>query len=40
MDVVVTSRQTEITDRFREHVEDKLARLEKHDHRIMRIDVV
>ena len=40
MDVVVTSRQTEITDRFREHVEEKLARLEKHDHRIMRIDVV
>ncbi|HNI69894.1 MAG TPA: ribosome-associated translation inhibitor RaiA [Marmoricola sp.] len=40
MDVVVTSRQTEITDRFREHVEDKLARLEKHDQRIIRIDVV
>ncbi len=40
MDVVVTSRQAEITDRFREHVEDKLARLEKYDQRIIRIDAV
>jgi ribosomal subunit interface protein len=40
MDVVVTSRQAEITERFREHVEDKLARLEKYDQRIIRIDVV
>jgi len=39
MDVVVSSRQCELSDRFREHVADKLSRLEKHDHRIIRVDV-
>jgi len=39
MDVVVTSRHCEVSDRFRSHVADKLARLEKHDHRIMRVAV-
>ena len=39
MDVVVTGRHCEITDRYRSHVEEKLARLEKHDHRIMRVHV-
>jgi ribosomal subunit interface protein len=39
MDVVVTGRHCEITDRYRGHVEEKLARLEKHDHRIMRVQV-
>jgi ribosomal subunit interface protein len=39
MDVVVTGRHCEITDRFRSHVEEKLTRLEKHDHRIMRVQV-
>jgi len=39
MDVVVTGRHCEITDRFREHCADKLAKLEKHDHRIMRVHV-
>jgi ribosomal subunit interface protein len=39
MDVVVTGRHCEITERFRSHVEEKLARLEKHDHRIMRVQV-
>lgn len=39
MDVVVSSRHCEVSERFREHVEDKLARLEKHDHRIIRVDV-
>ena len=37
MDVVVTGRHCEITDRYRSHVEEKLTRLEKHDHRIMRV---
>jgi ribosomal subunit interface protein len=37
MDVVVTGRNCEISDRFRAHVSEKLARLEKHDHRIMRV---
>lgn len=40
MDVVVSSRHCEISERFREHVEDKLTRLEKHDHRIIRVEVL
>ncbi len=39
MDVVVNGRHCEVSDRFREHVSDKLTRLEKHDHRIMRVQV-
>jgi ribosomal subunit interface protein len=39
MDVVVTGRHCDVSDRFREHVSEKLARLEKHDHRIMRVQV-
>jgi ribosomal subunit interface protein len=39
MEVVVTGRHFEVTDRFREHVSEKLTRLEKHDHRIMRVQV-
>ncbi|HET7682525.1 MAG TPA: ribosome-associated translation inhibitor RaiA [Marmoricola sp.] len=39
MDVVVSSRHCEVSERFRQHVEDKLARLEKHDHRIIRMEV-
>ena len=39
MEVVVTGRHCEVSDRFREHVADKLSRLEKHDHRIMRVQV-
>lgn len=39
MDVVVNTRHCEVSDRFRGHVEDKLARLEKHDHRIIRVAV-
>ena len=39
MEVVVTGRHCEITDRFREHATEKLAKLEKHDHRIMRVHV-
>jgi len=40
VDVVVSSRHCEVSERFRGHVEEKLARLEKHDHRIMRVDVL
>ena len=40
MEVVVSSRHCEVSERFREHVEEKLARLEKHDHRIIRVDVL
>jgi ribosomal subunit interface protein len=39
MDVVVTGRHCEISERFREHAADKLTKLEKHDHRIMRVQV-
>ena len=39
MEVVVTSRHCEVSDRFRSHVAEKLSRLEKHDHRIMRVNV-
>ena len=39
MEVVVTGRHCEISDRFRSHVAEKLSRLEKHDHRIIRVAV-
>jgi ribosomal subunit interface protein len=39
MEVVVTGRNCEISDRYRQHAAEKLARLEKHDHRIMRVHV-
>jgi ribosomal subunit interface protein len=39
MDVVVTGRHCEISDRFRGHAAEKLTRLEKHDHRIIRVHV-
>ena len=39
MDIVVTARNCDVSDRFRTHVADKLVRLEKHDHRLMRVHV-
>lgn len=39
MEVVVTARNCEVSDRYRDHVAEKLSRLEKHDHRIIRINV-
>lgn len=39
MEIVVKSRHMDVTDRYRSHVEEKLSRLEKHDHRIIRVDV-
>ena len=39
MDIVLNSRHCELTDRFRSHVAEKLARLEKHDHRVIRVEV-
>jgi ribosomal subunit interface protein len=38
MDVVVKGRHCEVSDRFRAHVEEKLSRLEKHDHRVIRVE--
>jgi ribosomal subunit interface protein len=39
VDVVLKSRQCQLSDRFRAHVEEKLSRLEKHDHRVIRAEV-
>ncbi len=39
MEVVVTGRHYEVSDRFRAHVEEKVSRLEKYDQRIIRVDV-
>ncbi|MFT4082419.1 MAG: ribosome-associated translation inhibitor RaiA [Nocardioides sp.] len=39
MEVVVTTRNCEVSDRYRDHVAEKLSRLEKHDHRIIRMHV-
>ncbi len=39
MEIVVKSRHMDVSDRFRSHAEEKLSRLEKHDHRIMRVEV-
>lgn len=40
MDIVVSGRHYEVSDRFREHVAEKLSRLEKLDHRLIRVDVL
>ncbi|HSK57219.1 MAG TPA: ribosome-associated translation inhibitor RaiA [Jiangellales bacterium] len=39
MDIVVKGRHCEVSDRFRQHVADKLAKLERLDHKVIRIDV-
>ena len=39
MEVVVKGRHCEVSDRFRGQVEEKLTRLEKYHHRIIRVDV-
>jgi ribosomal subunit interface protein len=39
VEVVVTSRHCDVSDRYRAHVEEKLARLEKYDQRIIRVEV-
>ena len=39
MEIVVKGRHCEVSDRFREHVSDKLVRLERYDHRSQRVDV-
>lgn len=39
MEVVVTARNCDVSDRYRTHVVEKLTRLEKHDHRIIRVHV-
>ena len=39
MEIVIKGRHCEVSDRFRAHVEEKLARLEKYNQRIIRVDV-
>jgi ribosomal subunit interface protein len=39
VDIVLKSRHCELSDRFRGHVEEKLSRLEKHDQRVIRVEV-
>jgi ribosomal subunit interface protein len=39
VDVVVKSRHIEVSEKFRTHVEEKLERLEKHDQRVIRVEV-
>jgi ribosomal subunit interface protein len=39
VEVVVKGRHCEVSDRFRAQVEEKLTRLEKYHHRIIRVDV-
>jgi ribosomal subunit interface protein len=39
VEVVVKGRHYEVSDRLRAHVEEKLAKLEKYDQRIIRVDV-
>jgi ribosomal subunit interface protein len=39
LDIVVKGRHTEVSDRFREHVREKLVRLERLDSKAFRIDV-
>ena len=39
MDIVVKARHTEIPDRFRKHVTEKLARIEKLDPKVISVDV-
>ena len=39
MDVVVRGRNVEVPDHFRQHVTEKIERVERYDHRIIRVDV-
>lgn len=39
MDIVVKGRHLEVSDRFRDHVGDKLSKVEKLDSKVQRVDV-
>ncbi len=39
MDITVSGRKCEVTDRFRDHVEEKLSKLERFDERVDRVAV-
>jgi ribosomal subunit interface protein len=39
VEIVVTGRNVEVPDHFREHIADKVARLERYDHKIVALEV-
>ncbi|ROO62662.1 SSU ribosomal protein S30P /sigma 54 modulation protein [Micromonospora sp. Llam0] len=39
MDIVVKGRNVEVPDHYRAHVAEKLAKVERYDHKLMRVDV-
>jgi ribosomal subunit interface protein len=39
MDIVVKGRKAEVSDKFRQHATEKLAKVERLDHRIVRLEV-
>ncbi len=39
MDIVVKGRNVEVPEHYRQHVEDKLGRVERYDHKLILIDV-
>jgi len=39
VDIVVKGRKTEVPERFRKHVAEKLAKIQKHDAKVMSLDV-
>ncbi len=39
MDIVVKGRNVEVPDHYRVHVADKLAKVERYDHKLIRVDV-
>jgi ribosomal subunit interface protein len=39
VDVIVKGRHTDVNERFRRHVDNKLAKIEKLDHKVIRVDV-
>lgn len=39
MDIVVKGRNVEVPEHYRQHVADKLTRVERYDHKLIRVDV-
>src|ERR1700761_1735274 len=39
VDIVVKGRNVEVPDHYRQHVADKLSKVERYDHKLIRVDV-
>src|SRR5258708_36057939 len=39
VDIVVKGRNVEVPDHYRQHVADKLQKVERYDHKLIRVDV-